>query len=64
VVGGRRVRKDTKAHQDRCLAIDLVVCAMIRQHMDAICGKLADVGLELPDGLRAVESRLGHAQGQ
>ena len=29
VRGGRRVRKDTKTHQDRWLAIDPVTCALI-----------------------------------
>jgi integrase len=48
VVSGRRVRKDTKTHQDRYLAIDPVTCAMIREHLDAIRATLADVGLELP----------------
>jgi hypothetical protein len=48
VVGGRRVRKDTKTHQDRYLAIDPVTCAMIREHLDAIRGELAGLGLELP----------------
>ena len=36
VVGGRRVRKDTKTHQDRYLAIDPVTCAMLREHLKAI----------------------------
>src|SRR5260370_27666487 len=49
VVGGHRVRKDTKTHQDRYLAIDPVTCAMIREHLDVIRAKLADVGLELPN---------------
>jgi integrase len=35
VVGGQRVRKDTKTHQDRHLAIDPVTCAMISEHLDA-----------------------------
>jgi integrase len=48
VVGGRRVRKDTKTHQDRYLAIDPVTCAMIREHLDAIRAELAHVGFELP----------------
>jgi integrase len=48
VVSGRRVRKDTKTHQDRYLAIDPVTCAMLREHLDAIRARLADVGLELP----------------
>jgi integrase len=49
VVGGRRVRKDTKTHQDRYLAIDPVTCAMIHQHLEAIHAELADLGLELPE---------------
>jgi integrase len=47
VVGGRRVRKDTKTHQDRYLAIDQVTCAMIGEHLDAVRARLADVGVEL-----------------
>ena len=49
VVGGRRVRKDTKTHQDRYLAIDLVTCAMLREHLDAIRAELAGLGLKLPE---------------
>jgi integrase len=49
VVGGRRVRKDTKTHQDRYLAIDPVTCAMIREHMDATRAELGGPGLELPE---------------
>jgi integrase len=48
VVGGQRVRKDTKTHQDRYLAIDPVTCAMIREHLDAIRAELRGLGLELP----------------
>ena len=49
VVGGSRVRKDTKTHQDRYLAIDPVTCAMISEHLGTIRAELAAVGLELPD---------------
>ncbi len=49
VVGGVRVRKDTKTHQDRYLAIDPVTCAMISEHLDTVRAELAAVGLELPD---------------
>ena len=49
VVGGRRVRKDTKTHQDRYLAIDPVTCAMIQEHLDAIRAELGGLGLELPE---------------
>jgi integrase len=47
VAGGRRVRKDTKTHQDRYLAIDQVTCAMLGEHLDATRVRLADVGVEL-----------------
>jgi integrase len=46
---GQRVRKDTKTHQDRYLAIDPVTCAMISEHLDAIRASLADFGLDLPE---------------
>ena len=49
VKNGQRVRKDTKTHQDRYLAIDPVTCAMLREHLDAIHFSLADFGLELPE---------------
>ena len=49
VVDGRRVRKDTKTHQDRYLAIDPVTCAMLREHLAAIRAELAAIGLELPE---------------
>jgi len=49
VVGGRRVRKDTKTHQDRYLAIDPVTCAMLRKHLEAIRTELGGLGLELPE---------------
>jgi integrase len=49
VVGGHRIRKDTKTHQDRYLAIDPATCAMIREHLDTIRARLLDVGLELPE---------------
>jgi integrase len=49
VVGGHRVRKDTKTHQDRYLAIDPDTCAMIREHLDTIRARLGGMGLELPE---------------
>jgi integrase len=35
VKGGKKVRKDTKTHQDRCLAIDPVTCTLIQEHIAA-----------------------------
>ncbi len=46
---GQRVRKDTKTHQDRYLAIDPVTCAMIREHLGATRATLANFGLDLPN---------------
>ena len=49
MVGGQRIRKDTKTHQDRYLAIDPVTCSMISEHLHTVRAELAAVGLELPD---------------
>ena len=49
VVGGHRVRKDTKTHQDRYLAIDPITCAMLREHLEATRAELSGLGLELPE---------------
>jgi len=49
VSGGKRIRKDTKTHQDRYLAIDPVTCTLLREHLEAARATLAGVGLELPD---------------
>jgi integrase len=49
VRGGRRVRKDTKTHQDRWLAIDPDTCAMINAYLDETGAALTAVGVELPD---------------
>jgi integrase len=47
VVDGKRIRKDTKTHQDRHPAIDEVTCALIAEHLSAIGASLGGVGLEL-----------------
>ena len=49
VRGGQRVRKDTKTHQDRWLAIDPDTCALIAGYLDEIRAELAAVGVELSD---------------
>ena len=69
---GSRVRKDTKTHQDRWLAIDPVTCALIVSYLAEIKTELAAVGAGLRDDAylftndpahaRAVEPGLGHAQ--
>ena len=48
VAGGTKVRKDTKTHQDRSLAIDEVTVAVLTEHRRAIAGQLGQVGVELP----------------
>ena len=50
VVSGLRIRKDTKTHQDRYLAIDPVTCAMLREHLETIRAELDSLGVELPEG--------------
>jgi integrase len=49
VRGGQGVRKDTKTHQDRWLAIDPDTCALIATYLDEIRAELAAVGAELRD---------------
>src|ERR1700685_1511320 len=47
--GGQCVRKDTKTHQDRWLAIDPETCALIMNYLDETRVTLAAVGVELRD---------------
>ncbi len=49
VRGGQRVRKDTKTHQDRWLAIDPDTCALVASYLDEIRAELAAVGVGLSD---------------
>jgi integrase len=49
VRAGRRVRKDTKTHQDRWLAIDPDTCVLTRAYLDQIRAALAAVGVELEE---------------
>ena len=50
VKGGRKLRKDTKTHQDRHIAIDPVTCALIRETLDEVTAVLAEVGVTIPAG--------------
>jgi integrase len=45
---GQKVRKDTKTHQDRWVAIDEASVAFIREHLGGVNTALAAVGLALP----------------
>ena len=47
VRGGQRVRKDTKTHQDRWLAIDPDTCVLIANYVEELRAELAAVGVEL-----------------
>jgi integrase len=49
VRGGQHVRKDTKTHQDRWLAIDPDTCTLIANYLDETRAALAAVGVELRD---------------
>jgi integrase len=61
VKGGKKIRKDTKTHQDRYPAIDPATCALIREHLTAAAAALADTGVKLAPGTTppASSSRLG-----
>ena len=47
VKGGKKIRKDTKTHQDRWLAIDPDTCALIASYLDEVTAALAAVGVKL-----------------
>ena len=49
VKGGKKVRKDTKTHQDRYLAIDPVTCTLIQEHLAVAEAALAGTGVKLTD---------------
>jgi hypothetical protein len=62
VRGGQRVRKDTKTHQDRWLAIDPATCALIANYLDEIRTQLAAVGAELRDDAYLFSNDPSHAR--
>ncbi len=62
VRGGQRVRKDTKTHQDRWLAIDPDTCALIASYLEEIRAELAAVGVELRDDTYLFSNDPGHAR--
>ena len=47
--GGKRIRKDTKTHQDRWLAMDPDTYALIATYLDEIRAELAALGVELAE---------------
>jgi integrase len=48
VAGGTKVRKDTKTHQDRSLAIDEITSTVLTERRQAVADQLSRVGVELP----------------
>jgi integrase len=62
VRGGRRVRKDTKTHQDRWLAIDPVTCALIVSYLAEVKAELAAVGVELRGDAYLFSNNPAHAR--
>jgi integrase len=48
VAGGTKVRKDTKTHQDRSLAIDEITATVLTERRQAVADQLSRVGVELP----------------
>jgi integrase len=62
VRGGQRVRKDTKTHQDRWLAIDPVTSALIESYLAEIKAELAAVGVELRDDAYLFSNDPAHAR--
>lgn len=48
VAGGTKVRKDTKTHQDRSLAIDQLTVTVIADRRQAVADQLGRVGVDLP----------------
>jgi integrase len=47
VRAGQKLRKDTKTHQDRSLAVDRATCELLREQKDRVAARLSGVGLGL-----------------
>jgi integrase len=62
VRAGQCIRKDTKTHQDRWLAIDPVTCALIASYLAEIKAELAAVGVELRDDAYLFSNDPAHAR--
>ncbi len=62
VRGGQHVRKDTKTHQDRWLAIDPDTCALIENYLDEIRAGLAAAGVELRDDAYLFSNEPAHSR--
>jgi len=62
VRGGQRVRKDTKTHQDRWLAIDPDTCALIAAYLGETGAALAAVGAGLRNDAYLFSNDPAHAR--
>jgi integrase len=62
VRGGQRVRKDTKTHQDRWLAIDPDTCTLIATYLGEIRAELAVVGVELREDAYLFSNNPAHSR--
>ena len=62
VKGGKKVRKDTKTHQDRWLAINPVTCALIQEAIGEATTTLAEVGVTLSASAYLFSNDPAHAQ--
>jgi integrase len=62
VKGGRKLRKDTKTHQDRYIAIDPVTCALIQEALDEVAAALAEVGVSVPASAYLFSNDPAHAR--
>lgn len=62
VKGGKKIRKDTKTHQDRWLAIDPDTCALIASYLDEVTAALAAVGVQLAPDAYLYSNDPGHTR--
>ena len=62
VRGGQRVRKHTKTHQDRWLAIDPDTCTLIVSYLGEIRAELAAVGVALRNDAYLFSNDPAHAR--
>ena len=62
VKGGKKVRKDTKTHQDRWLAIDPDTCALIASYLEEVRAALAAVGVQLAAAAYLFSNDPGHTR--
>jgi integrase len=61
VKGGQKVRKDTKTHQDRWIALDEVSCSLIAEALETANEALAGVGLKLAEDAYVFSNEPTHA---